>query len=249
MQETYHKEYSKKLNREIEYKVYGYKGKPVLVFPTSNGRFFQYEDSGMVNVLSGFINEGKIQLWAIDSMDGETYFSSGWDKNKSIARHEDYFNFINEELIPSVLQKSKENNNGHEQRIAITGCSMGAFHAANFYFRYPWFIDTVIALSGVYSTDYFFGNYKPEEIYLNSPVDYLKNNHQANYMDRYRNCRLIFCCGKGAFEDRMLSDTYKLQEVLNEKGIQAWFDFWGHDSAHDWKWWQKQIGYYFGKIL
>jgi esterase/lipase superfamily enzyme len=249
MQVTYHKEYSNKLGREIEYKVYGHKGKPVLVFPTSNGRFFQYEDSGMVDVLRGFINDGKIQLWAIDSIDMETYFSADWDKNKSIARHEEYFNYINDELVPSILSKSKENNDGHDQRLAVTGCSMGAFHAANFYFRYPWFIDTVIALSGVYSTDYFFGDYKPEEIYLNSPVDYLQNHHEINYLDKYRNSRLIFCCGKGDYEDMMLADTYKLEEVLKGKGIPAWFDFWGHDSAHDWVWWQKQIIYYFGKIV
>jgi len=249
MQVTYHKEFSSKLGREMEYKVYGHKGKPVLVFPTSNGRFYQYEDSGMINALQHYIDEGKIQIWTIDGIDWETFFSTDWDNNRKIARHEAYFNYINEEIIPSILSKSKENNEGHNQQIAVTGCSMGAYHAANFYFRYPWFIDTVVSLSGVYSTEYFFFDYKPTEVYLNSPIDYLQQNNDGYYIDRFRNSKLIFCCGQGNYEDQMLEDTYQLQAVLNGKGVPAWFDYWGYESAHDWPWWHKQIDYFFGKIV
>jgi esterase/lipase superfamily enzyme len=233
----------------MEYKVYGYKGKPVLVFPTSNGRFYQYEDSGMINALSGFIDEGKIQVWTVDGVDNETFYSKNHDNHGRIERHEAFFNYINDELIPDILRKSKENNEGDNQQIVVTGCSMGAFHAANFYFRNPWNIDTVVALSGVYSTDYFFGNYKPVDIYLNSPIDYLKNNNDSSYIDRFRSSNLIFCCGQGAYEEFMLEDTFKLQTVFEEKRIPAWFDIWGVDSVHDWPWWHKQIEYFFGKIL
>jgi len=249
MQITYHKEYSHKLGRDMEYKVYGYKGKPVLVFPTSNARFFQFEDEGMIDAVSHFINEGKIQIWTVDGIDEETFFSGYWDNQQRIERHEAYFAYINEEVIPSICWKSKENNGGYEQKIVLTGCSMGAYHAANFYFRYPWFVDTVVAMSGVYSTNYFFGNYKPVKIYLNSPIDYLQNNNDAYYIDRFRNCNLIFCCGQGSYEDEMLDETRKLKSVLDQKGIPAWFDFWGSESVHDWPWWHKQIQYFFGKIL
>jgi esterase/lipase superfamily enzyme len=249
MQVTYHKEFSRKLGKDMEYKVYGYKGKPVLVFPTSNGRFYQYEDSGMINAISGFINDGKIQIWTVDGIDGETFYSNKQDNHSRIKRHDAYFNYINDELIPGILWKSRENNQGDNQKIVVTGCSMGAYHAANFYFRNPWNIDTVVALSGVYSTDYFFGNHKPVDIYLNSPIDYLKNNNDSSYIDRFRNSNLIFCCGQGAYEDLMLNDTFKLKSVFEEKRIPAWFDFWGEQSVHDWPWWHKQIEYFFGKIL
>ena len=84
MQITYYKEYSQKLARDMEYKVYGHRGKPVLAFPTSNGRFYQFEDSGMINAISEFINDGKIQIWAVDGIDRETFFSTDWDNNKKI---------------------------------------------------------------------------------------------------------------------------------------------------------------------
>ncbi|OAV67545.1 hypothetical protein Barb6_02301 [Bacteroidales bacterium Barb6] len=244
----YYNEYSRHLGRQMEYKVYGHKGKPVLVFPTSQGRFFQYEDSGMIEALNGFINDGKLQVWAVDGIDWETFFSTDWDNLARIYRHEQYFNYINEEIIPSVLRQSRENN-GSDQQLLLTGCSMGAYHAANFYFRYPWAVDTVVALSGVYSSDYFFGGYKPTEIYLNSPVDYLRNNNDAFYLDRFGKSRLIFCCGHGAYEDEMRDETHALQRVLTDKGIPAWFDYWGAESKHDWDWWQKQIVYFIGQIL
>ncbi|GHT01342.1 hypothetical protein AGMMS49525_01800 [Bacteroidia bacterium] len=249
MQITYHKEYSQQLGRDMEYKVYGHKGKPVLVFPTSNGRFYQYEEFGMIDVLRGFIDSEKIQIWTVDGIDEETFFSTSWDRLAAIKRHEQYFNYVKDELIPSILWHSKQNNNNDDQKLLLTGCSMGAYHAANFFFRYPWTVDTVIALSGLYSTDDFFGDYKPLEVYLNSPIDYLANNHDDNYLERFRQARLIFCCGRGAYEDEMVRDTHQLQNVLQSKGVPAWFDFWGTDVNHDWDWWKKQIVYFLDQIL
>ncbi|MCD8032269.1 MAG: hypothetical protein LUF85_15965 [Bacteroides sp.] len=152
-------------------------------------------------------------------------------------------------MIPSILSAARDNNGGKEQQLVVTGCSMGAFHAANLFFRNPWHIDTVIALSGVYSTDYFFGEYKPTDIYLNSPLDYLRNNHDVYYLDRFRKAELIFCCGAGAYEEPMLHDTRKLQELLAARDIPARFDYWGTDCVHDWEWWQRQIVYFFDSLL
>jgi esterase/lipase superfamily enzyme len=249
MQVTYHKWHSYFLNREMEYKVYGHKGKPVLVFPTSCGRFYQYEESGMIDALHNFIEEGKIQIWACDGIDWETFFSEHWNADDKISRHEQYDKYITQELIPSILYTSKENNNGWDQKILVTGCSMGAYHGANFFFRHPEFFDGIIALSGVYSTDYFFGDYKSTPVYLNSPVHYLRNLNDGYFLDKYRQSRIIICCGQGAYEDLMISDTHRLSGVLNEKSIPARIDFWGHDVSHDWPWWQKQIVHYLSQCV
>src|ERR1039458_6102 len=47
----YHKQFSHELGRDMESLVYGHAGHPVLVFPTSMGRFFEYEDAGMIRAL------------------------------------------------------------------------------------------------------------------------------------------------------------------------------------------------------
>ena len=48
MVKNYYKEYSSNLNRNMEFNVYGYAGLPVLVFPAQNGRFFDFENFGLI---------------------------------------------------------------------------------------------------------------------------------------------------------------------------------------------------------
>ena len=43
----YFKKYSRYLDREMEYKIYGHAGKVCLVIPTQNNRFFEWEDRHM----------------------------------------------------------------------------------------------------------------------------------------------------------------------------------------------------------
>ena len=66
MQINYHKFFSGRLGQDFEFKVYGHAGKPVMVFPTSCGRFFDYENKGMIAALSEFIENGEIMVFAVD---------------------------------------------------------------------------------------------------------------------------------------------------------------------------------------
>lgn len=242
MKIDYHKRFSRHLGREMEFKVYGHAGRPVLVFPTSNGRFFQYEDSGCIGVLADRIDAGEIRIWTADGIDGETFFSQSPDLPDRIGRHEAYFRYIGEELLPEILDLGG-------RRPILTGCSMGAFHASNFQFRFSERVAGVIALSGVYSTRHFFGATLDGQVYFNSPVDYLAGLNDEALLDRIRSRRLFFCCGQGAWEEQMIEDTRHLEAVLRDKRIPAWVDFWGADASHDWTWWHRQIVYFFAKWL
>ena len=51
MHREHHRWYSPRLNREMELLIHGHAGACVLVFPTSQGRFYEYEDRGMVAAL------------------------------------------------------------------------------------------------------------------------------------------------------------------------------------------------------
>ncbi|HWE63584.1 MAG TPA: esterase, partial [Chloroflexota bacterium] len=71
MEREYQHWHSPVLNREMELLVFGRGGAAVLVFPTSMGRFYQYEDFGMVEALRHHIEQGWIQLFCVDSVDME----------------------------------------------------------------------------------------------------------------------------------------------------------------------------------
>ena len=83
-----------------------------------------------------------------------------------------------------------------------------------------------------------------ENIYYNSPLAYLSSLNDLWFLDQYRQSRIVVCCGQGAWEERMLADTYSLKHILEEKGIPAWIDIWGYDVNHDWPWWHKMVPYH-----
>ena len=249
MQVEYHKDYSHQLNRDMEYKVYGHGGKPVIVFPTSYGRFWQWEDMGMIGAVSGFINDGRIQVFTIDSLDSETVFSDNWDKLGSIHRYDQYMGYVREELLPAALDISRRANGTPDEKALVTGASLGAFHAANFFFHQPWHLDGLIGLSGAYSTRTMYGDYMPDEISAYSPLDYLQGSFIDSRWLAYQRCNIILACGQGAWEEPMRTDTILMGELLARRSIPAWVDLWGYDVNHDWPWWQQQLPYYLGKLL
>ncbi len=243
MRISYHKSWSNSLGRDMEYKRYGEAGRPVVMFPTSRGRFYQYEDTGTIAAMSEFIAAGRVQVWTLDSVDEESFFSGDPNLQHRIGRHEAYFRYVREEALPEILGASFVSG-GTALKPLFSGCSMGAFHASNFVFRFPELVSGVIALSGVYSTHDFFGDERGGAIYFNSPLDYLAGLTDQRTLDRIRALRLYFCTGQGAWEERMVRETHQLEDLLKEKNIPAWVDYWGSDVSHDWLWWHQQIVYF-----
>lgn len=246
---SYHKAWSNELGRDMEYKRYGFAGRPFVVFPTSQGRFYQFEDSDGVASLSEFIDDGRIQIFTVDGIDSDSFFNKGSDHAGRIARHEAYFRYVRNEALPEFARTAQESNGGRSLKPIFGGCSMGGFHSTNFVFRFPELASGLISLSGVYSAKDFFGSDRSGDIYFNSVLDYLPALKDKAQLDRIRALRLVFCTGQGAWEERMLEETRELEEVLKRKHIPAWVDYWGGDVAHDWPWWRKQLPYFMARWL
>src|ERR1700683_896653 len=77
MNREYHKGYSQELHREMEALVFGHAGTPLLVFPTSMGKFFEYEDRGMIGVLAPKIERGELQAFCPVGVDTESWYNKG----------------------------------------------------------------------------------------------------------------------------------------------------------------------------
>ena len=63
MQIRYYKEYSRYLDRFMEFKVYGHAGRPIIIFPCQSGRFYDWEDRNMCNLAAPWIDSGKLQIF------------------------------------------------------------------------------------------------------------------------------------------------------------------------------------------
>ena len=249
MEIRYYKHWSGYLNRDMEFKVYGHAGRPIMFVPCQGGRFFDFENFHMVDHWAQWIEEGRCTVYSIDCIDNETYANFGGDYRWRIEQHERWYNYVIEELVPYIRHLSGERN-GYDQGIMTFGCSMGAMHAANLYFRRPDLFNAVFAISGLYDSGEYFGDYMDEILYRNTPVEYLRNMPDDHYYKgMYNDRQMLFVVGQGAWEDVLLHSTRRLEQVMREKGIHAQVDYWGYDVDHDWPWWYKMVAHYAPRFL
>lgn len=246
MKIEYYKEYSHELNREMEFKVFGHAGKPCIVFPSQDGRFYDYENMGMIEAAQTYIEAGEIQFFCCDGIDLETWSFTDGDPRLRIEQHERWYHYITCELTPRIHELSDWSDHG----IMVTGCSMGGYHAVNMFLRRPDLYDKVLSLSGIFQADFFFHSYHDELTYRNSPNDFLKNTTDDHpYLNLYRKAQIILCCGQGEWEEDMVNSLHCLENILKDKNIPVWIDFWGYDVSHDWCWWKKQLPYFLSYML
>ena len=248
MQMHYDKWYSPALGREMEIKVYGRGGKPVLYIPCQDGRFFDFENFGMLDAWAPYLEAGQATVFSVDTIDAETWSNTGGDPYWRIRRHEDWIRYLTEEAVPYIRTFCRGYGWQVDPGVMVFGCSLGATHAVNLYFRFPRLFDELLALSGVYEVSYGFDGYRDELVYLNAPLDYLADMPWDHpYLSLYRQNRGVVCVGQGPWE--LVDSTRALQHVLQEKDIPVWVDYWGYDVNHDWPWWFKQVAYFVPKLL
>ena len=249
MEIRYFKHWSSHLNRDMEFKVYGHAGKPVLFIPCQSGRFFDFENFKMLDHWAPFIESGSCTVYAADCIDDEAWAALGADNRWRIENHENWFRYITLELVPYIKHLSGERN-GYDQGILTFGCSMGAMHAANLYYRRPDLFDSVFAISGLYDSQDFFGGYMDDLVYNNCPVNYLANMPVDHpYMALYNRQKSLIVVGQGDWEGPLLESTRRLDTVCAQKGIHTRFEYWGYDVAHDWPWWFKMVAHYVPQLL
>ena len=70
------------------------------------------------------------------------------------ARHDRYDRYITAEVVPFIRSHCHDSR----LRVMTNGCSMGAYHAVNFFLRHPDLFAGTIALSGLYRLDRFVGD-------------------------------------------------------------------------------------------
>ena len=235
--------YSHALERDMHIMIHGHGGMPVLCFPTQDSMCHNYEDFGVVDHLSDYIDGGRLQLFVADTVDKESWSARDGDKVWRAARQEQYFHYIVDEVMPLIHERNGD-------APAVIGLSMGANHAAITFLRRPDLFRGMIALSGVYDSDLFFDGWMNETLYESSPERFLPNMPADHpYIPLYNRRRIIFCVGQGAWEEDGVRTLRNLERIFREKDIHAWCDFWGYDVNHDWPWWFKQLRYFLPHML
>jgi esterase/lipase superfamily enzyme len=232
----YHRWYSPSLGRDMQLLVFGHAGARALVFPTSQGRFYEWEDRGMVSALADHLNNGWLQLICVDSVDAESWYNSRAHPADRARRHAQYDSYLLHEVMPLSWQINQT------PFLITTGASFGAYHAAAFAFRYPHLVGRMIGMAGIYDIRRFTGGYSDDIVYVHNPAEFLVHEHDARRLDALRRMDIILTTGQ---DDQMRGESERLSTILWNKGIWNALRIWD-GWAHDWPWWQRMFRMYVG---
>lgn len=225
----------------MELLVFGHAGAKVLVFPTREGRFYDYENWGLVDALRSSIEGGYIRLFCVDGIDSESFYcrwAAPFDRAK---RHRQYESYILEEVIPFMLSE-----NGVPSLI-VHGCSIGAYHAVNLALRYPSLFVKVVALSGRYDLTWavgpfedLFGGYYDEDIYFLTPNHFLPNLNDPTLLEPMRRLDITLAVGE---DDPFHESNRVLSRAMSEKEIPHRLAIWPGE-AHRARYWREMVPHY-----
>jgi esterase/lipase superfamily enzyme len=232
MHREYVKWWSPSLGRDMELLVFGHSGTPMIVFPSSMGRFHEWEDFHMLDAIRYQVENGYNQVICLDSIDKESFYNKNADPYVRIVRHRQYDGYVVDEVIPFIHSLNPN------RFIIAAGASFGAYHALNVAFKYPHLISKLIAMSGKYDIRTFMDGFYDDNVYFNNPVDFVPGMNDHSLLESMRKMDIRLVTGDW---DMCMDAAVDMSDKLHRKSIPHTLDIWGNQTKHDWPWWRDMI--------
>ncbi|MBA3232601.1 MAG: esterase [Propionibacteriales bacterium] len=227
----------------LEVIAYGHGGRPVIVFPSEAGRAWDFENNQMVDAVADLVDDGRARLYCVDSLDAFSWSDRSTPLEERAARHRLYTAWLADVLLPFV----NADNRGGAEPMAL-GCSLGAYHAVQFALQRADLVPLAIGFSGNYDVGTWrvWGE-RGDAAYFANPADYVPNLHGDHLSWLQSRLSLLLIVGQGDWETHptgALPSTTAMAQMFQDKGIRCELDLWGHDVAHDWPWWRRQLAHH-----
>jgi esterase/lipase superfamily enzyme len=224
----------------MELLAFGHAGASVLFFPTRTARFYDYENWKIVEAIQDKIEQGHLQLYCVDSIDVESFYSKIHPADK-IRRHLQYEQYLLQEVLPLIWSRN------NFTCLIAAGCSLGGYHAVNIAFKYPQYFNKVVSMSARFdltlTTDSFpdlLDHYFDETIYYNMPGMYMPNLDDETMLNAIRQLTIDLVVGK---EDPFFDSNEHLSRALAQKNIPHSLYVWD-EEAHRPRYWRKMVQLY-----
>lgn len=235
----FHRWFSGALGRDMEMLSFAAdgppRGIPVLALPTSCGRFFHFEDHGMVWAVRRQIEQGSIQLFCVDSVDAESWYNRDVPPRWRIARHMQYERYLLDDVLPLMRARSGQD------RCVVAGCSMGGYHAANLALRRPDLFRGLLSMSGIFDPGRFLGDYSDQDVYFHSPLLNLPGLQDPWHFGYFHQSTYVLAVGE---HDICRGANQQMADVMRSKGLPVHLHIWGDGAVHDWPVWQRMVEHY-----
>jgi esterase/lipase superfamily enzyme len=157
--------HSDALGAELGVMAYGHYGRPVLAFPAERGHCWDYENRGMIAAIADLIDGGRVKVYCVDTIDGQTWHDASLPLEERARRHGLYEDWIVNHVAPFVHADC-----GGAQEIIVNGPSFGAYHAANLALKRADLFPLAICQSCIYDVSVVGWGGRGNAVYFNFAV-------------------------------------------------------------------------------
>jgi esterase/lipase superfamily enzyme len=232
--EQYHRWHSPNLNLDLEMLVFGDRGFPVILFPTTKGRYHQNKDFGLIDSVRWFVDEGLVKIYCPDTIDDRSWYDKSIHPADRARNYAWYDKMLTDELMPWAQHETGVG------KVAVAGCSFGGYHAANFAFKHPERWPTCLPWAAPLILKCLPMGFIDDDIFYNNPVDFLPGSNKPELWQM----NIIL----GTSEHDMCKDyNIRMSNILNEKHINHWLDI-RPFANHDWPIWKEMFPHYLSTI-
>ncbi len=213
--------------------VFGDRGYPVILFPTSMGRYYQNKDFHLIDSVRWYVEEGLVKIYCIDSIDEQSWYNKGIHPADRAKTHAAYDRMLDQELAPWAMYETGV------KRVVAAGCSFGGYHAANFAFKHPDKVGHLFTMGGAFDMKQFTEGYYCDDIFYNNPPDFLPGDNNPALW------QMNIILGT-ADHDFCKAENIYLSNILRQKNINHWLDI--RQGEHDWPVWREMFPHYLSTI-
>ncbi|MBZ0199684.1 MAG: esterase [Ignavibacteriaceae bacterium] len=219
--------------------IFGHSGYPILLFPDAKGKYYQAKDEGLISSVSKLIDDGKIKIYCPDSVDDMSWYNWSIHPSDRVKTHIGYENVILNDVIEFIMYDSGN------QKIAVAGCGLGGYHAANLAFRHPDRFSHIIMLGGIFDIKQFIFGHYDDNSYFHNPLDYLPNLEDKWYLDKIRQMGILLATGD---DDINFNQSKQLSGILSLKDVNHWLDV-KEEVGCGYNYWRKLFPEYISKMI
>lgn len=210
----------------MEMLIFGKEGAPVIIFPGGEGRFYEWENEGGIDVLQEQIEKGYNQFFCVDNVADESFLNKDVDPYVRLIRENQYEMYILDEVLPFI---SEQNTNPY---LILAGSEIGAYHSLKLALKQPDLVHKVIAMSGYYDINVHLDGFKDDNSYYNNPIEFIPNLNDEKILKAISavDIRLI-----SYLNDANREPTRKMSDTLWMKFINHNHFVWEEESQNPWK--------------
>lgn len=235
--------HSSHMDREIQLVRWGEVGKPVLIFSTAGGDAEEVERFHLIGALSELLEEGRVKAYSVDSLAGRAWLTEDASTAAGAKVQNQFDACIRHEVVPAIRQDCDDD----AVEVLVAGASIGAFNAVAALCRHPDIFSHAICMSGTYDLQKFLEGPKTSDYFESSPLDFVPDLPDGEFLDTLRKRFVLLTHGEGRWEDP--AQSWRMADVLGERGIPNRVDVWGDEYDHDWPTWREMLPKYLDELL